>query len=248
MRLMICLLLFASSAVQATNYLGEDTVDKILKAMSDPARPEADRARDAQRKPVDTLMFFGFSEDMRVIELFPGQGWYTRLLSPVLQENGELYVALRTARMEELQQELPPFEVIAKDVKTIPTPTFGVYKLKPFDFGVSNVDMVLTFRNLHNLAPEGRANLFAAALEALKPGGRMGVVDHTRRHNEPGNVENRRRLDPVLVIQEATDAGLVLKAFSDLHYMADDELRFEVGRRSVKGYSDRFTLLFEKPR
>ena len=55
-------------------------------------------------------------------------------------------------------------------------------------------------------------------------------------------------LDPVLVIQEATDAGLVLKAFSDLHYMADDELRFEVGRRSVKGYSDRFTLLFEKPR
>lgn len=248
MRLVFLFLLVFAAAAPAKDHAREQTVEKLLAAMNDPGRPEEERAREAQRKPVETLMFFGLSEDMHVIELFPGQGWYTRLLSPVLAENGKLYTALRTARMGELLEEVPDFDIISMEARTIPTRTYGIYKLKPFDFGVSDIDMILTFRNLHNLTAEGRSNLFAAVVTALKKGGRMGVVDHTRRHMEPQNVENRRRVDPVDVIGEANAAGLVLIGHSDLHYMPDDALRFEVGRRSVAGYSDRFTLLFEKPR
>jgi predicted methyltransferase len=83
--------------------------------------------------------------------------------------------------------------------------------------------------------------------KALKSGGLYGVVDHTKRHMEPENVENRRRIDPVLVIKEMQDAGFELVEFSDLHYRADDELEYEVGRRSVTGNTDRFTMLFRKP-
>ena len=83
--------------------------------------------------------------------------------------------------------------------------------------------------------------------DSLKPGGLYGVVDHTARHMEPENYENRRRIDPVMVIKEMLDIGFEFVDYSSLHYRADDELRFEVGRRSVSGNTDRFTLLFRKP-
>jgi predicted methyltransferase len=81
---------------------------------------------------------------------------------------------------------------------------------------------------------------------ALKPGGHYGVLDHTRRHNEPETSENWRRMDPVLVIKEVQAAGFVLEDSSNLHYKPDDELRYEVGRKSVTGNTDRFLMVFRK--
>jgi predicted methyltransferase len=107
--------------------------------------------------------------------------------------------------------------------------------------------MVLTFRNMHNFDAASRERLNRAVFDSLKSGGLYGVVDHTKRHMEPENPENRRRIDPVLVIKEMLDAGFEFVGYSDLHYRADDELRYEVGRRTVTGNTDRFTLLFKKP-
>ena len=87
----------------------------------------------------------------------------------------------------------------------------------------------------------------AQVFKALKSGGLYGVVDHTRRHMEPETPENRRRIDPVLVVKEMLEQGFEFVGYSDLHYRADDELRFEVGRRTVTGNTDRFTFLFRKP-
>jgi predicted methyltransferase len=97
------------------------------------------------------------------------------------------------------------------------------------------------------LDADGRAKINDQVFAALKPGGLYGVVDHTARHMEPANHENRRRVDPVMIIKETLDAGFEFVDYSDLHYRADDELVYEVGRRSVTGNTDRFTLLFRKP-
>jgi predicted methyltransferase len=104
--------------------------------------------------------------------------------------------------------------------------------------------MVLTFRNYHNFDAAGRAALNKAVHDALKPGGIYGVVDHTRRHMQEDDPENGRRMDPVLAIKEIQAAGFELVDFSDLHYIPDDELRYEVGRKTVTGNTDRFTLKF----
>jgi predicted methyltransferase len=81
----------------------------------------------------------------------------------------------------------------------------------------------------------------------LPSGGHYGVIDHTRRHMQGDNAENWRRMDPVLMIKEIEAAGFEFVDMSDLHYRYDDELVYEVGRRSVSGNTDRFTLLFKKP-
>ena len=107
--------------------------------------------------------------------------------------------------------------------------------------------MVLTFRNLHNFDASSRELMDKAVFTALKRGGLYGVVDHTRRHMQKNDSENRRRMDPVLAIKEIEAAGFEFVDYSDLHYRPDDELRYEVGRHSVTGNTDRFTLLFRKP-
>lgn len=240
-----CLLLLAFPAF-ATD---EATVEKIRAALASDVRTEAEVARDDNRKPVETLSFFGLEDDMRVLELLPGGGWYTKVLAPVLRDNGKLYVAIGTTNVSEnlLNREgFDRVEALDIGVPLERTGPFGTNNLAPFEFGVTGIDMVLTFRNMHNFTPEGRDNINEAVYKALKPGGLYGVVDHSRRHMEPMTAENRRRADVVQIIKEVQAAGFELVDYSDLHYRPDDELRYEVGRHTVTGNTDRFTLLFRK--
>ena len=55
-------------------------------------RTPEERARDVNRMPAEILEFFRMREDMRVIEILPAGGWYTKILGPVLKERGKLYV------------------------------------------------------------------------------------------------------------------------------------------------------------
>jgi predicted methyltransferase len=135
---------------------------------------------------------------------------------------------------------------VAEDAKVYRPEGAPNYVLETAGLGVTDADMVLTFRNYHNFGPEGRAALNKAVYDALKPGGIYAVVDHSRRHMEPDNPENRRRMDPVLAIKEIQAAGFELVDYSDLHFRPDDELRYEVGRKTVTGNTDRFTLKFVK--
>jgi predicted methyltransferase len=249
MRIMtvLALLLFSATALAQENA----TAQKIIAAMAAEIRTPEEVERDSNRKPVETLGFFGLTDDMRVLELLPGGGWYTKILAPTLRDNGKLYVAIGTGNVVANLLNQPGFDrVSALDigVDLVRDGEFGTNNVASFDFGARDLDMALTFRNMHNFTPQGRASINAAVFQALKPGGLYGVVDHTRRHMEPMTMENRRRTDPVQIIAEAQNAGFELVAFSDLHYIPDDELRYEVGRRSVTGNSDRYTLLFRKPR
>lgn len=250
MRISIAVVFAVITGLAAAPGVAGDIDDKVNAALAAEARPEADRDRDRNRRPLQTLKFFGLEDDMRVLELIPGGGWYTRVLAPVLAENGQLYVSIGTGRVSDGVLKEPGFEKVevvetTSNIRREPGARF--YSLDAFEFGLSDLDMVVTFRNLHNFDPEARKILNDAVFESLKSGGLYGVVDHTMRHMEPANPENRRRIDPVLVIKEMLDAGFEFVDYSDLHYRADDELEYEVGRRSVSGNTDRFTFLFRKP-
>jgi predicted methyltransferase len=253
--MILCAALSALLAAPLCAQTEEETerpfIQSVRDAMEAEGRTEAERERDANRLPVETLEFLGLDETMTVLELIPGGGWYTRLLAPALREEGKLYVAIGTGRVAQSGLlDTAPYdrvEVLEPELEITPDPDSNLVAIAPFDFGVDGLDAVLTFRNLHNLNSEGRDSMNRAAFAALKPGGIYGVVDHTRRHMQPDGPENGRRVDPVLMIQEIQAAGFQFEAFSDLHYRLDDELRYEVGRKTVAGNTDRFTFLFRKP-
>jgi predicted methyltransferase len=229
----------------------EDTKAKIEAALAADARPEKDVGRDKNRKPIETLEFFGLRDDMKVVELLPGGGWYTRVLAPVLREHGEFWVAYGTGNVEEKLLNTDGFDgvnVTAQDAKIYRPEDARLYALENGALGIRKADMVLTFRNYHNFDAAGRKAMNDAAFRTLKKGGVYGVVDHTRRHMEDDSSENRRRFDPVKAIAEIQSAGFELLDFSTLHFRADDELRYEVGRKTVTGNTDRWTLKFKKVR
>ncbi|MBE9549949.1 MAG: class I SAM-dependent methyltransferase [Proteobacteria bacterium] len=241
--------LFSLNALSADKF--EAVQAKLEKAMQAPVRTEAEMIRDANRKPIETLKFFGLQDDMTVVELIPGGGWYTKLLAPVLADKGKLYAALGTGRIEKgllKEKGFGKVVVSAKDSSMGRKPGARLYHLNVESLGVRNADIVFTFRNYHNFDADGRAAMNRTAFDALKPGGVYALVDHSRRHMEGDNDENRRRIDPVLAIMEIQAAGFVLEDYTKLHYRPDDELRFEVGRKTVTGNTDRWTLKFRKPR
>jgi len=251
-------LMLAVALLMALPAVAQDETDQerpflqsIRTAMESEARTETERERDANRLPVETLDFFGLDGTMTVVELIPGGGWYTRLLAPALRDEGKLYISIGAGRVAGAEFfGTAPFdriEVLEPELEIERDDDSGLTSIKPFDLGVDNVDAVLTFRNLHNLSAEGRDSMNRAAFAALRPGGVYGVVDHTRRHMQPDEPENRRRVDPVLMIREIQSAGFDFEDYSDLHYRLDDELRYEVGRKTVTGNTDRFTFLFRKP-
>ena len=189
-------------------------------------------------------------EDMRVIEILPAGGWFTKILGPLLKDKGKLYVTHPAGFYADA----------FKKVKGLP----GLERVEELGWGatggggggafgpsgkwvVEPVDLVVTFRNYHNFSPADRAAVNKSAFDALKPGGYYGIEDHTRRHNEPGTRENGRRVDPVLVIKEVQDAGFVLADFSNVYYRPNDALTLEVGNPAVTDRTDRIALLFRKP-
>lgn len=223
---------------------------RVLEAMQGSIRTPEERARDVNRLPAEILEFFRMREDMRVIEILPAGGWFTKILAPVLKEKGKLYVAHPEGFYADAFRrikDLPGLE----DVEEIDWGATGGGSGGPFGppgrWNVEPVDMAVTFRNYHNFSPADRAALNRSVFDALKPGGYYGIVDHTRRHNEPTTRENGRRVDPVLVIKEVQDAGFRLVDFSDLYYRPNDALTLEVAHPDVNDRTDRIALLFQKP-
>lgn len=223
---------------------------KLEAAIAADIRTEAEKERDRNRQPIATLEFFGLRDNMKVVELVPGGGWYTKLLAPVLAEQGEFYLAYGTTRAQEALAGKPGFEKIkiAGERATLGRPEGArFYAASDTDLGITDVDIVFTFRNYHNFDEESRAAINSSVFKALKSGGIYALVDHTRRHMQQLDNENRRRVDPVQAIKEIEAAGFEFVDYSDLHYRPNDELRYEVGRKTVTGTSDRWTLKFRKP-
>ena len=161
----------------------------VLKAIEDPRRAEKNRARDIYRHPAETLAFFDVRKGQTVIEFYPGGGWYTEILAPLLKGNGR-YVAMPPSSAKSLAS--------AKAMLERNKDWFGPVDVVPFDqteplaFPAGTADRVLTFRNIHNLIMSGdviAAKAFADYYAALKPGGILGVVEHRLPGQREGEIE-----------------------------------------------------------
>ncbi len=240
--------------------------EKLNKIINGPQRPEKHRARDQYRHPLETLTFFNVQDDMTVVEIWPGGGWYTEILAPFLKDKGRFYAAgfdpessipyfaKNSLRFHKKTGTAPEFYGNV-EITTLQPPK----KLEIAPAG--SADRVLTFRNVHNWTQAGAANeAFRAMYSALKQGGILGVVEHRGNpstSDKSGYVTERR------VIELAEKAGFKLLEKSELNANPRDSkdhpkgvwtlpptLRMkEVNRDHYLkiGESDRMTLKFLKP-
>lgn len=245
-------------------------------ALAGSHRSDANKARDRYRHPKETLQFFGLRPDMTVVEIWPGGGWYTEILAPVLRDQGKLYVAQYGSKPPMPYQQREMDTLAAKmranpDLYRAVTPTalnFFTNELTIAPPG--SADLVVTFRNVHNwfedgYGPPNTAQLaFKAMFAALKPGGMLGVVDH--RWPDPGTEDPKARNGYVSerrVVELAEGAGFELAGGSAINNNPLDTHDYPEGVWTLPpdlalgerdrdkylaiGESDRFTLKFVKP-
>ncbi len=231
--------------------LQSDAARSVQAHVTRSERTPEQRAEDAYRKPAQTLDFFGLQPDMKVIEFYPGGGYYSEIIASGLSERGELMLVGPGSNNAERFAEATGKRVTAIPATAMqvsaPNPATRWATVERFELGVNDADMFITVRNLHDYSQESRPVMHKGVLEALKPGGIYAVIDHTRRHNDPGGIEIWRRVDPVQVIKEVEAAGFEFVDYSNLHFRPDDTLEFDTTRPSINRYSDRFTLKFRKP-
>lgn len=159
--------------------------DRLRAAVDDPARSEDERARDVYRHPYETLSFFGIAPNMTVVELAPGNGWYSEILGPYLAGEGKLI----GAHVDLDSEATPAFyrDIYAAWIDRISaTERFGMIEVVAFDpprkteLGEpGSADLVLSFRSSHGWR---RSEVFGDVLDAaravLKRGGVLGLVQH----------------------------------------------------------------------
>ena len=64
--------------------------DYIAAAVADSGRPDADKQRDANRKPAESLEFAGVKQGEQIVDFFPGGGYFTRILAKAVGPKGHV--------------------------------------------------------------------------------------------------------------------------------------------------------------
>lgn len=236
-------------------------------------RTQEERARDRWRHPKETLQFFGVEPSMTVVEVWPGGGWYAKIIAPYLKSGGGTYYAAHVdptaseraaAAVERFQSEFADASVYG-DIKIT---TLGAGEIAP----ENSADLVLTFRNVHNWLSNGVAEEnFQAFYRTLKPGGVLGVVEHRadEKANEKGGLSGYVMESTVKALAEA--AGFEFAGSSEINANPNDtkdhpfgvwtlppvrrssaspgqeDPNFDRTKYDAIGESDRMTLKFVKP-
>ncbi len=221
----------------------------IAAALADPARPAADKARDANRKAADVVAFAQIKPGDKVADVFPGAGYFTRIFAKVVGPNGRVYgVFGKTGKDSDALGSAPAFP----NIKIAAQPW---EKFAPPE----KLDVIFNSQFYHDLynpeygatggGPEGVARVNKAVFDALKPGGVYIVIDHAGR---PGTgyseMNTLHRIEEPVVKKALTDAGFVLEAESDILRNPADPKSIPVFDPTIRGKTDQFMLRFRKPK
>jgi predicted methyltransferase len=258
-------------AVAAVQTLDPTVAQALDAAIAGAHRNPDNVARDGARRPKDVLAFFGLKPDMKVLEVAPGAGWFTEILAPTLREKGQLYITGGNPNAVGGRQGLSNLlGKFAKEPKVYDKVLFtGPWQAPEQRIQPGSLDMVVTFRNVHNFVYNKTADQqFKDWYSFLKPGGVLGIEEHRWPEGKPNDIKPEGRpgngyMSESEVIALATAAGFKLEARSEVNANPKDTKDHAAGvwalppsfaggavdreKYAAIGESDRMVLKFVKP-
>jgi len=223
----------------------------ITAAVADKGRPAADTALDAARKPAETLDFVGVKPGMTVVELIPGGGYFTRLLSKAVGPKGTVYAVYPPPRPSSDPAKPTPTPAIEKLAAEPAYSNVKPIKASPAALAVPNpADIVFTAQNyhdLHNIPNFDMAAFNKSVFNALKPGGEYIVLDHVALPGDPNVTHTLHRIDPAVVRKEVEAAGFKFQGESKILANPADPHDKNVFDPSIRHHTDQFIYKFRKP-
>jgi predicted methyltransferase len=237
-----CAALVLSSAVPSFA-----SPESIAQAIADPSRPKADRDTDVHRLPYKTILFSGVKEGDVVGELFPGGGYYTRMLSDVVGPKGKIYALETTRWPSSVEATKKVLDEKGRGNVHMTATAFGAFDIP------EKIDLFWITQNYHDLhiAKYGTVDMAAFnkhVFDSLKPGGTYFIVDHeANAGTTEAQIADLHRIEKAQVIKEVEAAGFQLVGEGNaLHHTGDDHTK-TIFDKSVQGHTDQYMLKFRKP-
>lgn len=224
----------------------DDQAARLRAALAAPDRPAENKARDAARKPIETVQFFGIKTGQTAVDLIAAGGWFTEVLSAAVGPTGKVY------------SHNPPFLVQA-DVEKALLDRLGnvqaVHVQVAEGIPAGSVDAAVTAMNLHDIyngygeqpgSEEAAVAFLKSIYDALKPGGVLGVIDHVGVAGQDNAMLHR--MLPQQARDALTKAGFTIEAESTLLANPADDHTKGVFDPSIMGHTDQFMFRARKPR
>jgi predicted methyltransferase len=215
----------------------------VTAAVNDPARPQADKDRDGVRRPAEMMTAAALKSGDKVVELVPGGGYVTRLISKIVGPTGKVYAANLPTFNEKFKSG--PIAVTSNpaysNVTIIEMPYSQLKAPEP-------IDVVWTSENYHDFKNMGQFNtdtnaMNRAVFAALKPGGRYIITDYVA---EAGSgvrdTQMLHRIDPATIRSEVSAAGFMFVSQSNALAHPEDDHKARSGQSS-----DQVFFIFRKP-
>ena len=233
---------FASSGAVLL-HAAENIPPAVTAAVNDPARPQADKDRDAARRPAAMMAASGIKAGDKVVELVPGGGYVTRLISKIVGPTGKVYAANLPTFNEKMKAG--PLQITGNptynNVAVIEMPYSELKAPEP-------IDVVWTSENYHDMKNMGQFRTDTVAMNraifaALKPGGHYIVTDYVGvAGSGTRDTQMLHRIDPEVIRSEVTAAGFMLERTSNALAHPEDP---HTGRSGQD--SDQVYFIFRKP-
>ena len=224
--------------------------DYIRTAVEDEARPVADRAMDAGRKPAELMTFAGIRPGNRVADLMPGRGYLTRIFSRIVGEEGKVIAIYPTLFADAKPANVDAVKALVGESR-YSNASLHIQAIERITVEAP-VDLAWISLNYHDVfgraGEDSAAKLVAGVFDALKPGGVFIVIDHAAKPGRGGRDANTlHRIEAVTVVDQALASGFLLEDRSDVLANRDDNHTEPVFTAELSGHTDKFILKFRKP-
>jgi predicted methyltransferase len=220
-------------------------------AVADTSRPAADSARDADRKPAETLAFAHLKPGQKVADFASGSGYFTRLFSDVVGPKGRVYSIEPSETQKYSAKYMVELQAYTASHPNVTLSTASALDSLKFP---EPLDLFWISQNYHDLkdkffGPVDTAAFNKAVFAALKPGGVYIVLDHAALSGAPADVtETLHRIDPAVVRHEVEAAGFKFESQSDILANPADPHTANVFDKTIRAHTDQFIYKFRKPK
>ena len=235
--------LLGDAHAQAAYQAPANAPANIKRAVESSARPAEQRARDADRKPAETLMLLDLAEGERVVELAAFGHYWTNMLVEAVGSSGQVVMVDMPWTDRFGGEAARAFDAAHANA------TYTQAHYNQMDLP-QNVDAVIMVQFYHDLTRDDvdTADMNRRILAALKPGGIYLVIDHNA---EAGSgwrdAATLHRIDPATTKSEVTAAGFELAQDSALLANPADDHRQNMRAEGLRGKTDQAVLVFRKP-
>lgn len=202
----------------------------------------------------DLIRFAGVDAGSTVIDVYPGEGEWTRIFSDTVGSEGTVYSFVPTEIVDLKADQVDRMRTIAKEpgrdnIEAVSADLVAMMEVtQPADV----LWLHLFYHDLHTPLMQKRgataAEFNRAVFGRLKPGGYYVIVDHAAASGAGTNdTQSMHRIDPASVREEVEAAGFVLDEESAILANDDDAHSVKVFDPSIKGETDRFVYRFVRP-